>query len=275
MFNFKLLYPAIYIPNRGFRQIVRDPSVIEIGNYYYIIHTVTTSQTDKGKCFGCCRTKDFKKYEELDNVVIDSVNGLSEDMEDWGAVWAPAFHFDVKENKYYIVMTLVGATGEGAAKYQSAVGIYNPEDNSISEVTGLNIKFLDVHILYRNGAYYAIDGANIYKSSTLLGTYERIKYFDWNTKPDNFEEEYPGVEWKGYEACFPLILPNGKVRIYREPVGVGGARYTYMDSVTEDIEGEYTSSKFVNVIGDFDMTHFTIIDTKKVLPLNVIDTINN
>ena len=70
---------------------LRDPSMIQWGEWYYICYTKIAWGT--GNTIGYCRTKNFIDFEEFNDIV----------MGDYNKLWAPEFFRDYKTHKTYVV----------------------------------------------------------------------------------------------------------------------------------------------------------------------------
>ncbi|MBP3905798.1 MAG: hypothetical protein J6D12_01640 [Peptostreptococcaceae bacterium] len=72
---------------------LRDPSMMQWGDWYYICYTKIAWGT--GNTVGYCRTKNFIEYEEFSDIAIGNFNKL----------WAPEFFRDYKTHKTYLVFS--------------------------------------------------------------------------------------------------------------------------------------------------------------------------
>ena len=279
--NFELFKKSIFKPNNGTKTL-RDPSVVKIGEYFYIVYT--NAEWINSTYIGMCRTKDFENFEEL--VLLNITNST---FGETNRTWAPSFCFDPIENKYYIVATILKESGLNT----QVVAEYNYLTHSISETKNIGGKF-DCHIIRFGDYFYAISsGFEIYKSESIYGEYKLCKkllndysigqtykkgeavLYENNTnnkllcfakKDINASTEFNTEDWstfdvKGLEAPYLFLLDGARVRIYGEPLSPEQP-YLYVDSKSNDIEGDYGQFHFVNgtIIDNKKYKHWTMYD---------------
>ena len=83
---------------------LRDPSMMQWGEWYYICYTKI--EWDTGNTIGYCRTKNFIDYEEFEDIAIGDFNKL----------WAPEFFRDYKTHKTYLIFS--GSTNTEADDFR-------------------------------------------------------------------------------------------------------------------------------------------------------------
>ena len=189
---------------------VRDPSIIKIGDYFYLVYT--TAGFSSGDRAGFCRTKDFVNYEELDSLAVKDSTDTS---KTFYQVWAPAWFRDI-DNKLYLLSACRDLQG---GNFHMIINEYHPETHTLSPGHVTNIPYIDGHVYYENGKYYmVVGGARLFKSNTLLGTWTQIT----NTNLNNGD----------YEADFAIKLDNGKWRLYMQQLeaSFGTAHMVYCEA---------------------------------------------
>lgn len=218
--TFDLIYKrGLFITTKTFNNgntlnTLRDPSIIQIGDYYYFVYSIMAFETGDNK-IGMCRTKDFITFEELDNISVNDPTST----HNYLAIWAPDWFRD--GNKIYIVMT-----GKyGSTDFETLVYEYDPETHTINN--GFVKSFdgrIDGHLYKLNGNYYcAIGGYHLYKSPSLNGDYTEISI---------------GVAYPNCEASFILRKDDGTYRFYAQQLSsyYGTAHMVYRDSLSNNIE---------------------------------------
>ena len=164
---------------------LRDPSVIKIGQWYYITYTVIG--WNRGSEIGMCRTKDFEEYEELDNLYLTNENG-----NEFTRVWAPAWLQD--EHNIYLCV---------GCEYDSAFRMYLMDYDFITHTitakhnTGIGSN--DYHFYYENGMYYALANDYAQKSNNLFGRYTTIR---------------TAIDGGKIEGDIAIRTDDGKYRVY-------------------------------------------------------------
>ena len=210
---------------------VRDPSIIQIDDYYYIVYT--TISFGEGNEIGFCRTKDFTNYEELENlpVLYDIDTSVI-----FRNVWAPAWFRD--GNDIYIISSC-RKYGDNQG-FSTVVNKYNVETHTIDVGSVIRIGgYIDAHIYKENDNYYAFcGGKKVYKSTSLLGTYTQLT--DYNEPSGH------------YEADYVVKLDNGKWRHFMQEVNDGvdtnSSHMCYVDMDT--LESDWSDVKQVNYDSD-------------------------
>ena len=156
---------------------LRDPSLIKIGEWFYICYTKIAWGT--GSTVGYCRTKDFVNFEEFADIKVGNFNKL----------WAPEFFRDTATTKLYLVFSGSTSTTTDSFKgYLQEVSINDSTGamtlvNSPIELTGdvASKNAIDFSILQDANRYYLAykDETNKYlciaQSFTLTGDYKDIK----------------------------------------------------------------------------------------------------
>ena len=191
---------------------LRDPSIIQIGEYYYFTYTIIALESGSNK-IGFCRTKDFDKWEELDNLSMYGTNQSNE----FQFCWAPNWFRDGK-NVYVVASCYM----DNNSAPQIVVMKYDYVNHILSNghtISGLDKNCYDAHLYKENGMYYLIAYSNrVYKSSSLTTEFSFVN--------DSQEKT---------EGQFALKLDNGKWRIYRQNLSVlGNEHLVYSDINTLD-----------------------------------------
>lgn len=177
-------------------EFIRDPAIIQIGDYFYMTYSISMTSNK----IGMCRTKDFATFETLADLTITNSNS-----DIYNGAWAPCWF---KENdKYYIVVS--GKISQGY--FDTLLLEYNPNNHTLG--TGYKLLenqggVIDGHIYRDNGHYYLItNSGNRYKSDTLLSQFTFVT----------------GLTNLPYtEGEFAIKLDNGKWRIYAQSLTSGG-----------------------------------------------------
>ena len=152
------------------KNVFRDPAFCKIGDWFYFTYTVVGFYKDQniGNQIGFCRTKDFVNFEELKNLAItDEEIDLSN-----GWAWAPCF-FKI-DNKVYVVCGV--ASNTEMQDFKHYICEYDVDNHSFINCLRTNISFIDCHVYYIDGAYYAIGSTNaIWKSNIFpSATWQKI-----------------------------------------------------------------------------------------------------
>ena len=231
--NFDLLSKrGLFNANTG--DLIRDPSIIKIKDYYYITHTVNWS----GEYIGVARTKDFTHFDVLSDIKI--VNPT--DNSSYYSIWAPDW---IRYNND-IYITSSCQVGKDTGNFQTVVYKYNYLTNTVSDgFIASGIHHIDVHFYYENNYWYAIgNGFHLYKNTkpnSLSGTYNELSQSALGL---------PTVD--GYEASFIVKLDDGKWRIYAQQLAavIGSAHMVYVDSTGNTLESGYGDLKSVTYTND-------------------------
>jgi hypothetical protein len=200
---------------------IRDPSVIKIDDWFYIVYT-PISVAEGYNYIGVCRSKDLMQWEELPNLVLAGANG--EDFSN-GYCWAPSWF---KDGDNYYILCGCSEDGEHGNHY---IFDYDVENHSVSTGFKLNNVYgIDGHLYKVNGYYYILQSGGVMSKSLTLknATYTPVT----NT----------GLEFAHYEGQYLMFLDNGKFRVFGQNVlnvgdNVNGAHIYYQDS--SNIEGPY------------------------------------
>ena len=212
---------GVYTVKNPTSKCLRDPSIIQIDDYYYLVYT--TCGFEQGNEVGFCRTKDFKNYEELDNIPIANPEGTG----DFYYVWAPAWFRDIDGSLYILSACSVDSTS-----FYTYISKYDETTHTIVSTHKTNVKSIDAHVYYENSKFYMfVGGAFMWKSDTLLGT--------WTGISGN------NLQYTGYEADFAVRLEDGSWRLYMQelPQTHGSAHMVYVDAPS--IEGTWSEPKQV------------------------------
>jgi hypothetical protein len=205
---------------------VRDPAIIQIGEWYYIMYTAIG--WGDGNTIGFCRTKDFVTFEELSNLPVLANNFGTEVFK---TVWAPAWFRD--DNDIYIISSCTRTSNPSS--YLCVINKYDVKNHTLGSGTIINVGgYIDAHIYKENGYYYACNGGTqIWKSSSLFGTYTLITN---NNMPSGH-----------YEANYCVKMDNGKWRMYIQEVNDGtttlSSHMCYIDA--DALDGTWSAIKQV------------------------------
>lgn len=250
---------GIYTVSTPNSKCLRDPSIIQIEDYYYLTYTVCGFE--QGDEIGFCRTKDFKNYEELKNLKIANPEDTN---SNFYYVWAPAWFRDIDGSLY-----LISSCSIDSKKFHTYISKYNETTHTITSTHKTAIESIDGHIYYENGKYYMfVGGAHIWKSDTVLG--------EWTAINGN------NLQYEGYEADFAVRLEDGSWRLFMQelPQKFNSAHMVYVDAPS--IEGtwnepkrvEYTKKAldYIRSLNGNDETteyyHWTIYDFNRTLGNN-------
>ena len=227
---------------------LRDPSVIQWGEWYYICYTKIAWGT--GNTIGYCRTKNFIDYEEFDDIAIGVFNKL----------WAPEFFRDYKTFKTYLVFS--GSTNTSTDDFRGYVQ---------------QISFLSTGEMTKIGDYQQLTGCcnkNAIDFSILQDTYKYyLVYKDETNKTMEFAQS-PNLkgDYKLINSgLFPqtegaqIIKTENGYRIYYDNYerNMLSYRETYDSfvSFTEEINLGYPN--------DFQGRHMFVYDTKKIASTDI------
>ena len=244
--HFYVINKTAYIPKLG-RKALRDPSPIQIGDWYYIVYTALDFA--KGSLIGMCRTHDFVNFEELPQLNI-TINGTV--ISD-SCVWAPSWFLNGYD--YYII---INCNIEGVFKSYYAKYDYNT--HSISDITSFNLPYtntIDTHIYKENGYYYAITKK---ESETVIAI----------AKCETFNGAYTAVSsnissFPQYEGPFILRLDSGKVRMIMQNLSdsnIYQMRYTDADNL-EGIWSNPLDIKYDMDVSAYRLSHANGLDLYK------------
>ena len=250
---------GIYTVSTPNSKCLRDPSIIQIEDYYYLVYTVCGFE--QGDEIGFCRTKDFKNYEELENLKIVNPEDAN---SNFYYVWAPAGFRDIDGSLY-----LISACSIDSKKFYTYISKYDENTHTITSTHKTNIESIDGHIYYENGKYYMfVGGAFVWKSDTLLGEWAGIKGNN--------------LYYAGYEADFAVRLEDGSWRLFMQelPQKLNSAHMVYVDAPSiedtwsEPKRVEYTKKAldYIRSLNGNDETteyyHWTIYDFNRTLGNN-------
>lgn len=252
-----------YVPKKC--EGVRDPSIIKIDDYYYIVYTngIYLNSTNE---IGMCRTKDFIHYEELDNLALVGEGG--EDFSN-GYCWAPAWYKE--DDKFYLVVGCSKTTNEDGQTedFYHYIYDYDVDNHVVSQGYKTNAIFIDGHVYKQNGIYYLLGSAfRLWKSNAL--------------KSKSWENLSPYL-MPHIEGQFCIRKDDGNLRIFAQKVpyiedGVNheDSHYYYLDGGSnletgfdlgnlkqikiKKSDSDWAHEEQGNTEHEF--WHFTIYDTK-------------
>ena len=259
--------PKKVLYNDGQKDVIngfRDPAFIQIDDWFYFTYTVVNlyEQTGVGNQIGFCRTKDFISFEELDNLAIEDSEGT--DFKN-GWAWAPDF-FRIDDKIYIVCAVSPTTTNYGGQSFYHYICEYDYKSHKLSKAFKTNISFIDCHIYYIDGKYYAIGSGNkIYKSDTLLSN-------SWTSINASASIVH-------YEAQILTRLDDNRFLLIGQDVynandGVNDQHLCYQ--VLDSLESSFSEKKPLSYDNDslewlhtqqrsevHEVTHATIFDTKQ------------
>lgn len=204
--DFKRLSGVDYRPGNG-NQTVRDPSIISLGEYYYIIYTAIGWES--GNVIGMCRTKNFAEFEELPFLTAG----------DFYKVWAPAFY--TEGDATYLIFN--ASRSETEPDFQSYIVQYDARLHTVSDleqIKGLPENVIDTQIYKVNNQYYLF-----YKN-------EDTKYIELAEASD-LHGEYTVIgkgDWAGWgntlEGPALIEMESGMYRLYMDQYEEGQIYYS-------------------------------------------------
>lgn len=215
-----------FIPSRNYG--VRDPAVIFLDGWYYIVYT-PLSFLEHCNYIGLVRTKDFVIWEELPNLTINPSNGdvISD-------AWAPVWYKE--DDDVYIIVSC--ATSYEANDFVHRIVKFDLDTLTIGNAFTTNITFIDCHIYKENDVYYALGSSGtLWKSDTLLSD-------SWERITNN------SLTRVHYEGQFAIRLDNGNLRVFGQNVlntadNVLNAHIFYQDGGAS-FESEFSPRKEVS-----------------------------
>ena len=259
--------PKKVLYNNGTTDVIngfRDPAFIQIDDWFYFTYTVINldEQTGVGNQIGFCRTKDFVSFEELDNLAIEDSEGT--DFKN-GWAWAPDF-FRIDDKIYIVCGVSPTTTNYGGQSFYHYICEYDYKNHKLSKAFKTNITFIDCHIYYIDGKYYAVGSGNkIYKSDTLLSN-------SWTSINASATIAH-------YEAQILTRLDDNRFLLIGQDVynandGVNDQHLCYQ--VLDSLESSFSEKKPLSYDDDslkwlhtqqrsevHEVTHATIFDTKQ------------
>ena len=234
-------------------QILRDPSPIQIGKYYYITYSngwQSSNALGAGKIH-IIRTKDFKKFEELEPLQIYDSQGNS-----FGAIqdWAPAW---VRDNGFdkYIIVSVKQQSGFVPMLFK-----YNSNEHSLGNAIIVNVPWsntIDSHI-YIIGEKYYILSKNETSKEIRIGVSDNLAgpYTDINSNISNYAP---------YEGQTLVRLDDGRLRMFLQDLSDPNI-YQLKYSDADDINGEWSEPLPILFDGDYSsyrLSHPDLLDFMK------------
>lgn len=207
---------------------IRDPSIIFINGWYWIVYTIADSIKVTNQ-IGLCRTKNFVDFEEFPNLTIIPSNG--DDLSN-GYCWAPAFFRDV-DNRVYIICAC--CTDTSTQNFYHRIIPFNSTNGSVDEAYTTNVTNIDCHAYYQNGTYYMLGSQGaLWKSYTLLSN-------SWE-----FIQE-SSLRKVSYEGQFAIRKDDGKLRVFGQNVPNSSIGQTdqmmYYQDGGNTLESDFTDKK--------------------------------
>lgn len=174
---------------------IRDPNIIKVKNYWYVIYTK-----------GLVRTKDFKKWEKIPWSHSKTFNNHYE--------WAPEFFKDAS-GKYHVVMS--GRSAQ-TGKFQLYVSSFDETTGKIKndwqKMVGEDFpsNMIDANIAYHNGQYVLFyKNEDVSKNKLTMATSKNYLGPYKSTALNINLMDYDGAE--GLESMFD----GNKLRLYVDP----------------------------------------------------------
>lgn len=234
-------------------QILRDPSTIQIGKYYYITYSngwQSSSSPGVGKIH-IIRTKDFEKFEELEPLQIYDSQGNS-----FGATqdWAPAW---VRDNGFdkYIIVSVRQQSGFVPMLFK-----YNPNKHSLGNAIIVDVPWpntIDSHIYIIGGKYYILSKNETSKEIRIgVSNYLAGPYTDINSNISNYAH---------YEGQTLVRLDDGRLRMFLQDLS-DPKIYQLKYSDADDINGEWSEPLPILFDGDYSsyrLSHPDLLDFMK------------
>lgn len=259
------LYTVTKSSANGLENTLRDPAIIKIEDYYYIVYTVCAfSQSDE---IGMCRTKDFKNFEELDNLVCVNSEGASTYYSAWAPNWIRYGRF------IYITVTCQTFNSDrtgGSGYFPTNIYKYNVDLHTLEFVRRIELSNrIDAHFYHLGEYWYALAGGyHLFKSQHLANLFVDATFTEIS---NDVNLSISG----GYEANEMVVMDDGRIRLFAQQLkaSLGTEHYTYTTS-SGGIEGSYKTpaniiltNKARNYINSISSTttdyfHFTIYDFK-------------
>lgn len=227
---------------------LRDPSMMQWGEWYYICYTKIAWGT--GNTIGYCRTKNFIDFEEFNDIAIGNYNKL----------WAPEFFRDYKTHKTYLVYS--GSTDLQADDFrgylQEISFLGSGEMTKIGspiKLTGCcDINAIDFSVYQDAYKYYLVykdetnKTMNFAQCLNINGDYKLIK---GGLFPQTEGAQIVKIE-NGYRVYYDNYVRN--MLSYRET-------YDSFVSFTEEVDLGYPNS--------FEGRHMFVYDTKKIASTDI------
>lgn len=208
--------PIAYKPNGT--ALVRDPSVVKIGNIWWMAHTRTAIT---GNSFDIAKSTDGRAFTYVTTVDCSAFAGAS-----GGNCWAPEWFIDT-DNTVHIIVSLTTTNGSLLKLYE-----VNPTDLTglttwsvpvLLGGTGWPTSYIDGQVTKVGATYFLWykdqAGYTCYaSSSSLLTGYTQVKTGLWNANLI-----------MGKEGMFMIPMGGSRWRLYLDPGGTAPG-YVYHDS---------------------------------------------
>lgn len=217
----------------------RDPSLIQIGDYYYLICTG-----------GLFRTKDLETFETLDYTIDDG---------SFANVWAPEIFRD-KNGKYHIVYAGNALGNTNTSAFRIYMADFDPTTNVTSNKHQLVngpwqvALTIDPTVTVHNDKYYLWISEwqilKLYQADNYLGPYTEITTNIHDSQPAGVDEEGTAM----IEFGNRLILYDDPTDYSVDPSNNIGESFTISDW---DNLGTWPAR--TTVASDFKMNQFSII----------------
>ena len=200
----KGLYKVTNERSSGLTSSLRDPAIIQIGEWYYFTYSVggvVYGDTD----IGFCRTKDFVNWEELPNLSM-SVEGYDTD-----AAWAPSWFRNGTE--LFVVVSLHIRN----SRFCTAMAKYNVTSHQFSDShVIMDNTGIDYHIYMENGKFYACgSGGRVYRANNIWGPYEVITDVVVTNEAD-FIVKLDSGKWRRYKQELSAYNDGRQLMIYQD-----------------------------------------------------------
>ncbi|KRN30223.1 hypothetical protein QS460_09090 [Liquorilactobacillus mali] len=221
---------------------VRDPSIIKIDNYWYIVYTK-----------GIVRTKDFKQWEKIkwphSKIFVNHFE------------WAPEFFKDAK-GKYHIIMAGKSTT---TGNFHLYVSDFNQKTgrilNNWQGITGNNLpnNMIDGNLTYHNGKYVLF-----YKNEDV--TTNKLTRATSDNYLGPYKSETLNVNLKGYDGAEGLeaIFSGNTTRLYVDTYKFNKKGQTIYNGIhyTKETGQGNTWTELKPIKAPFIVRHFGILKTK-------------
>jgi len=208
----------LYKPADG--DALRDPSLYYQSSTgtWFIAHTCSNGGSYLTDHFAILKSTDLSNWTLVTNVTLAGAT----------SVWSPDWFTDPATGNVGIVISYSTSVGGGISG-TSKICYLTPSASDMSAWNAPTDIFtsqnaIDPFLIYYGGTYYlwykneTTKYIEVASSSTLTGTYTRIKSGDW-------------AGWgSGFEGVSVEFLPNGNVRVYAEHYQSAPYVYQYAES---------------------------------------------
>ncbi|MDN2453549.1 hypothetical protein [Lactobacillus sp. UCMA15818] len=221
---------------------VRDPSIVKIDSYWYIVYTK-----------GIVRTKNFKHWEKIkwphSKIFVNHFE------------WAPEFFKDAKGSYHIIMAGRSTATGN----FQLYVSDFNKKTghilNNWQSITGNNLpnNMIDGNLTYHDGKYILF-----YKNEDV--TTNKLTRATSNNYLGPYKSETLNVNLTGYDGSEGLeaIFSGNTTRLYVDTYKFTKNGQTIYNGIhyTKEIGQDNTWAKLKPIKAPFIVRHFGILRIK-------------